>query len=259
MEVKTLVLTGYGINCDFEVANAFKMAGAHADRIHFNEILQKKLLEQYHILAIPGGFAFADDLGSGRVFANKLKFKLRSQVQEFIAEGKLVFGGCNGFQILAKAGLLPDPKTMGQTTTLAANDSGKFEDRWVWLKNAGSKCIWTRGIDKLYVPVRHGEGKFYADPEILRELEKNKQIVFKYFNPLKPKALNAEYPWNPNGALMDIAGICDHTGRVFALMPHPEVFTYPTNHPRWTRGEAKNGEGLKVFENAVQYAKKRLV
>jgi len=258
VEVKALVLTGYGINCDFELQNAFRMAGARADRIHFNEVLQKKLLEEYHILALPGGFAFADDIASGRVFANKLRFKLKTQVSEFVSQEKLVLGVCNGFQILVKAGILP-AKDFKQTTTLTFNDSGHFEDRWVWLKQENNNCVWTKGIKELYLPVRHGEGKFYADAETLKALAKNKQIVFRYFNPFKPKAKHAEYPWNPNGSLDDIAGISDESGRVFALMPHPEAFAFATNHPRWTRGEAKRGEGLKVFENAVEYAKKKLV
>ncbi|MEM4254837.1 MAG: phosphoribosylformylglycinamidine synthase I [Candidatus Norongarragalinales archaeon] len=259
MEVKTLVLTGYGINCDFETQNAFKTAGAHADRVHFNDVLQKNMLKDYHILAIPGGFSFADDIASGKVFANKLRFKLQTQIQDFIDAGKLAIGICNGFQILVKAGLLPNPKSLEQTTTLTFNDSGHFEDRWVCLKNADSRSVWTKGIKELALPVRHGEGKFIAGEETLALLNKNKQIVFRYFNPHKKSAKNAEYPWNPNGSMEDIAGICDETGRVFGLMPHPEAFCFATNHPRWTRGEAKQGEGLKVFENAVEYARKKLV
>jgi len=261
LEVKTLVLTGYGINCDFELQNAFQMAGARADRVHFNDVMQKNMLKDYHILAIPGGFAFADDIASGKVFANKLRFKMQTQVQDFISAGKLVIGVCNGFQILVKAGLLPNPKELAQTTTLTYNDSGHFEDRWVHLKNGDSKSVWAKGIKELPLPVRHGEGKFVASEQTLAELNKNKQIAFRYFNPSKPKAPagSAGYPWNPNGALEDIAAVCDETGRVFGLMPHPEAFVFPTNHPQWTRGETKTGEGLKIFQNAVDYAKKRLV
>lgn len=256
MEVKTLVLTGYGINSDFELQNSFRMAGAQADRVHFNDAMQKNLLREYHILAIPGGFAFADDIASGKVFANKLRFKMQTQVQDFISQGKLVIGICNGFQILVKAGLLPNPKELAQTTTLTFNDSGHFEDRWVQLKGCDSKSVWAKGIKELPLPVRHGEGKFVASEETLALLNKNKQVAFRYFNPSKAKA---EYPWNPNGAMEDIAAICDETGRVFGIMPHPEAFAFPVNHPRWTRGEAKEGEGLKIFQNAVDYAKKRLV
>jgi len=234
------------------------MAGARADRIHFNEVLTKNTLKDYHILAIPGGFAFADDIASGKVFANKLRFKIQTQLQDFISQGKLVIGVCNGFQILVKAGILPNPKNLEQTTTLTFNDSGHFEDRWIHLKNADSKSVWAKGIKDLTLPVRHGEGKFVASEETITTLAKNKQIVFRYFNPSKPKA-KADYPWNPNGSLEDIAAICDETGRVFGLMPHPEAFSFFTNHPRWTRGEAKEGEGMKVFQNAVEYAKKKLV
>ncbi len=258
MEVKTLVLTGYGINCDYELQNAFKAAGARADRVHFNEVLQKHSLKDYHILAIPGGFANGDDISSGRVFANKLKFKLKTQLEDFIDDGKLVIGVCNGFQILVKAGILPDPKAMEQTTTLSFNDSGHFEDRWISLKNTDSKCVWAKGIKQIDLPVRHGEGKFYAPIELVKELEKKRQVVFKYFNPGKLNAKSAEYPWNPNGSIEDIAAICDPTGRVFGIMPHPEAFAFVTNHPQWTRGNVKAPDGLRIFQNAVDYAQKKL-
>lgn len=260
MEVKTLVLTGYGINSDFELQNAFSMAGAKAERVHFNEVLAKNTLGDYHILAIPGGFSFGDDISSGKVFANKLKFKLKTQLQEFVDEGKLIIGICNGFQILVKAGLLPDTKTLEQTTTLTFNDSGHFEDRWVYLKNEDAKSVWAKGIKQLQLPVRHGEGKFYTDPESLKRFEKNRQVAFKYFNPLKQGAKQAEYPWNPNGSLDDIAALSNESGRVLGIMPHPEAFIFPQNHPQWTRGETKApvGEGLKLFQNAVDYAAKKL-
>jgi phosphoribosylformylglycinamidine synthase len=259
VEVKTLVLTGYGINCDFETQNAFALAGAKAERVHFNELLQKNNLEKYQILAIPGGFSFADDIASGKVFAAKLKRKMRDQLVKFVDEGNLVIGICNGFQILVKAGILPNPKSFEQTATVTFNDSGHFEDRWVWLKQEkNSNCIWTKGVNEIYLPVRHGEGKFYAQKETMNSLRRKRQIVFRYMNPLK-KSSKAEYPWNPNGSLEDIAGISDESGRVFALMPHPEAFSFITNHPRWERGEAKKAEGLKIFQNAVEYARKKLV
>ena len=259
MEVKTLVLTGFGLNTDWEMQNAFSLAGAVSHRIHFNEVLSKKLLEQYHILAIPGGFSFADDIAGGRVFGNKLKFKLKTQLSDFLDEGKLLLGVCNGFQILSKAGILPSTKSFAQTTALTFNDSGHFEDRWVCLQSEKTNCVWTKGIQTLFLPVRHGEGKFYARAETLKHLNENKQIVFRYSNPLKPKAKQAGYPSNPNGSLENIAGICDETGRVFALMPHPEAFSFTFNHPRWTREKIEKAEGLKIFQNAVDYAKRKLV
>lgn len=258
MEVKTLVLTGFGINCDLELQHAFHTAGSKAELVHFNEVLSKDNLEKYQILALPGGFSFADDIASGKVFANKLRRKFKDQLEQFVKDGKLVIGVCNGFQALVKAGLLPDPTTFEQTTTLTFNDSGHFEDRWIWLKNGGANSPWTNGVKEITLPVRHGEGKFYAQSETIKELEKNKQIALRYFNPSK-KTGAAGYPWNPNGSLNDIAGIVDKTGRVFGLMPHPEAFAFFTNHPRWTRGESKEGEGLKIFKNAVEYAKKKLV
>jgi phosphoribosylformylglycinamidine synthase len=261
MTPKVLVLTGYGINCDMELAHAFKLAGADAERVHLTDLINgTKKLSDFHILALPGGFSFGDDIASGKVLANMLKYNLGEQIQEFIDAGKLIIGICNGFQAMVKMGLLPafDGDYAAQEVTLTFNDSGRFEDRWVHLKaNKNSKCVFTRGIGGIYLPVRHGEGKFVAkNPQTLSRLKKNNQVVFQYVN--EEESL-AGYPFNPNGSVENIAGICDETGRVFGMMPHPEAFQHRTNHPRWTREELpEEGAGVAIFRNAVEYVRERL-
>ena len=261
MTPKVLVLTGYGINCDIETKHAFDLAGARAERVHLTDLLNGKMkLADYHILALPGGFSFGDDIASGKVLANMIKYNLGDQLQEFIKEGKLIIGICNGFQAMVKMGLLP---AFGrdyslQDVTLTFNDSGRFENRWVHLKtNATSKCIFTRGIKKIYLPVRHGEGKFVVkDQQVLERLKKNDHIVFQYVD---IEGNTAGYPKNPNGSVENIAAICDETGRVFGMMPHPEAFQHKTNHPAWTREELpEEGAGMAIFRNAVDHAKKNL-
>lgn len=260
-KTKVCVITGFGINCDYETANAFTLAGADAERVHINDLIDgRKYLSEYHILVFPGGFSFGDDIASGKIFAAKFKASLFEDLKKFIKDGKLVIGICNGFQVMVKMGLLPDMDA-GQTVTLSHNDSGKFECRWVYLSvNKKSPCIFTKGIDKLYLPVRHGEGKFIVkDLNILRNIEKNNLSAVRYSDE-KGKPTN-KYPQNPNGSVNSIAGICDKTGRVFGLMPHPEAFCHPTNHPRWTRQEklAPEGDGLRIFRNAVNYVKSKLI
>ena len=261
MTPKVLVLTGYGINCDIETQHAFNLAGSQAERIHLTDLLNGKVkLADFNILALPGGFSFGDDIGSGKVLANMIRYNLGDQLQEFIEQGKLILGICNGFQAMVKMGILPafDGDYSTQEVTLTFNDSGRFENRWVHLNaNTVSKCIFTRGIKNIYLPVRHGEGKFVVkNPQVLERLKKNNHIVFRYVdidgNP-------AGYPQDPNGSIDNIAAICDETGRVFGMMPHPEAFQHKTNHPAWTREELpEEGAGMAIFRNAVDYAKKNL-
>ena len=258
---KVLVLTGYGINCDIETRHAFKLAGANAERVHINDLIsEKERLADYHILAFPGGFSFGDDIASGKVLANMVKYNIGEQIQEFIDSGKLIIGICNGFQAMVKMGLLPgfngDYGT--QEVTLTFNDSGRFEDRWVHLKaNERSKCVFTKGIDNIYLPVRHGEGKFITkNPQVFAKLRKGNHIVFQYTD---SQGNPAGYPHNPNGSIDNIAAICDETGRVFGMMPHPEAFQHRTNHPRWTREELpEEGAGIAIFRNAVVFVKDNL-
>lgn len=259
--VKVLILLAAGINCDLETEEAFKQAGALAKRVHVNDLLAaKEGLQDYHILVLPGGFSFGDDISSGQVLAKKLKYKFMGPIQEFIARGKLVLGICNGFQVMVKLGLLPgfEGNYQEQKATLTFNDSGKFEDRWVYLKiNPKAPCVFTKGIEGLYLPIRHGEGKFVSqDEEVLEKLVEGNQVVAQYVD---SKANFGGYPVNPNGSQRHIAGICDPTGRIFGLMPHPEVFVRKTQHPRWTRGDLKESDGLKIFKNAVAYVRENLV
>jgi phosphoribosylformylglycinamidine synthase len=207
-------------------------------------------------MAIPGGFSFGDHIASGRVLANRLRYALGQELKSFVADGKLVIGICNGFQVLVKMGLLPGfDGDFEQKVTLTLNDSGKFEDRWVYLKlDPASKCVFSRDVDSIYLPVRHGEGKFMVDCDAtLDKLRAGGQVVFRYCS---PDGDEATYPYNPNGSVDDIAGICDFTGRVFGMMPHPEAYLYRENHPRWTREQLPaEGLGRQIFRNAVEYVR----
>ena len=258
--VKVIVIRAAGTNCDKETADAFIRQGAEAELVHINQLKnKKKKLSSYHILAIPGGFTYGDDIASGRILANELKFNLKDDVSKFINDGKLIIGICNGFQVLVKSGLLPEGNTFNQTTTLNLNDSCKFEDRWIYLKNnPQSPCIWTKNIkDVMELPIAHAEGKFIADKEVIKSLGDNNQIVFKYVN---AQGETGSYPDNPNGSIDDIAGICDQTGRIFGLMPHPERFLTLNHNPRAQRlKEAKPIDGNIIFKNAVNYIKNNVL
>lgn len=266
-KVKAIVLTGNGVNCEMEMAHACRLAGADTvDIVYTGELLAGgKKLDDYHFLNLPGGFLDGDDLGSAKAGANRFlhgrvrekEERLFDQLLRFIGEGKLVLGVCNGCQLMVKLGLLPafDGNYGRQEATLTVNDSGRFEDRWVYLRvNPRSPCVFTRGIDRLYLPVRHGEGKFVPmDEAVLDRLEKNGHVVVQYSDGNCREAVT-DYPANPNGAVRAIAGICDETGRLFGLMPHPEAFLHYTNHPRWTREILpEEGMGLALFRNAVAF------
>ena len=266
---KVLILKAAGINCDQETAFAFQSAGAVTESVHINQLVSgEKKLNAYQILVLSGGFTYGDDIAAGKILANELKCKLFEGLKDFIQDGKLIIGICNGFQILVKAGILPGNGTFEQEATLAGNDSGFFEDRWVYLKSSVIRlepsevasapvvsCVWTRGIkDIIYLPVAHGEGKFIPKNEdVLARLKKQGQIVFQYCD---AHGQEAGYPANPNGSIDHIAGICDTTGRVLGLMPHPERHLVSLQHPRWTReGLKKHGDGFAIFLNAVNFFK----
>ena len=260
-KIKVLVLRTAGTNCNEETAFAFSYFGASVDQAHINALAagQKKLAD-YHILALPGGFSYGDDIASGRILANELRLKLGEDIKKFISDGKLVIGICNGFQILAKAGILPGLGSgLRQGVTLFHNDSAKFEARWIHLLVASSKCVWTQGMpSRIYLPVAHGEGKFIPrDAQILNALKANGQIVFDYCT---ADGGRPSYPDNPNGSIEHIAGICDPTGRVLGLMPHPERHFLSHQHPFWTRLKSKSplGDGAKIFENGINYMKEKL-
>jgi phosphoribosylformylglycinamidine synthase len=258
MSVRVLVLRAAGTNCDMETAFAFEHAGAVAERVHINEIIRKeKKLSDYQILAVPGGFTYGDDISSGKILANEVKYRLQDGFNRFLESGKLIIGICNGFQILAKCGLLPDAD-WNFKATLTLNTSGRFEDRWVYLKLSDSRCIWTKGLDSIiYLPVAHGEGRFITkDKNVLAGLNKKRQVALKYCD---SKGRPCGYPDNPNGSVQNIAGICDPSGRIFGLMPHPERHFLPVHHPRWMReGLKREGDGAMIFRNGVRYAKQNL-
>lgn len=252
MQTKALVLTGYGINCEQETKNAIEKVGGNAEIIHINMLFDReKSLSDYNFLVFPGGFAHGDDLGSGKVLANKFKFKLKDELLEFIKQKKLVMGICNGFQALVKLGILPIPD-FEQRVTLTINTSTKYEDRWVWLKaNPASPCIFTKGLGYFTLPVRHGEGRFLP-----RNDEELKNLVDKNLHALQyvdTRGQFAGYPWNPNGSVMNIAAICDESGKVFGIMPHPEAFREIYNCPYWKSANIKEAQGLRIFKNAVDY------
>ncbi len=296
---RVLILRAPGTNCDRETAFAFEQAGAKAELVHVNRLLEEPgLAGRFQIFCIPGGFSYGDDVAGGRILGNQIQYHLAEQMAELKVDGRLILGICNGFQVLIKSGVLlePDPQ-QGPPATLTYNDSGRYEDRWVRLAVRGTKSVFLAGIDTMYLPVAHAEGKFVArDAEALGQLEAAGQLVLRYvpqrtstcataclqavssggsqqhcFQGSSGTPEGAEdglqgssgtpdgtpavtYPDNPNGSVADVAGVCDATGRVLGLMPHPERHIDPTHHPRWTRGEAaEEGDGLQVFRNAVAY------
>ncbi|MGA2677924.1 MAG: phosphoribosylformylglycinamidine synthase I [Sedimentisphaerales bacterium] len=292
--VKAIVLRAAGINCDLETQHAFELAGAAADRVHINRIIEdKSLLDGYQILVVPGGFSYGDDVAAGKILANQIKHHLYEQVRKFIDAGKLVLGICNGFQVLVKAGILPgfsssavrdasrekemDSRLRGNDSTQYAirntqdeitvtyNDSNKYEDRWVYLAPVTDRCVFIEKGRQIYLPVAHGEGKIVTkDQQTLEKLKAEGFIAFKYVD---EKGSEGGYPVNPNGSFESIAGLTDSTGRVLGLMPHPERHVIFTQHPRWTRmtshepqvtSHEKDGDGITIFTNAVKYAKANL-
>lgn len=266
-KVNVLVLTGYGLNCDDETAHAFEQAGAAAHRVHINSVIDGSVrLEDHHVLVFIGGFGWGDDHGAGVIQAVRFKTHLGLRLLEFVERGRLVLGICNGFQALVNLGLLPgfDGDYRSRSVALINNECGNFRNQWVRLAvNPQSPCLFTKGIRLADLPVRHGEGKLYADGQVIERLKHNHQIVLRYALPDGSPA-GGRFPHNPNGSVEDIAGICDSTGRIFGLMPHPEAYNDWTNHPDWLRErEAAKREGkpfgvgptvgIRIFQNAVAY------
>ncbi len=247
--VRTCVITGYGINADRELEEAFRRAGSETERVHVSDLLETEDgLRRYDILAFPGGFSFGDHLGSGKVLAYLVKSRLKDALDRFIAEGKLVLGICNGFQTLVKMGILPNLSgAWKQEVSLIHNEAGVFDDRWVKVRyNRKNPSPWLAGLDRTSYPIRHGEGRFIAaSPEVSAELERRNLVALRYDGS------------NPNGSEADIAGITDATGRILGMMPHPEAFLENFNHPRWTREDVRDVSGLALFENAVSHSRNR--
>lgn len=251
---KVLVLQTDGINCDRETAYAFDLVGGQSQIVHINDLRKhRENLKNYQILAIPGGFSYGDDVAAGRILALELSSYLSDQLWEFKEKGKLILGICNGFQVLARTGLLPFGKLGEIKTTLAQNNSGHFECRWVNLKiEENNRCAFLDGWKGVVsYQVAHGEGKFFAHPGILEQIERENLVVFRYCdvlgNPIQ------RHPQNPNGSLNAIAGICDPSGRILGLMPHPERFVEKTHHPNWRRFPDLEPQGLPIFQKMISY------
>lgn len=268
---RVCVLRAPGTNCDVETAFAFDRCGGRSTRVHLFELIKSPaVLDEFQVLCVPGGFSYGDDIGAGVVLASQLRTRLRAALGRFLRGDKLVLGICNGFQALLKAGVLPngaedwpaddepeaDPGdgTNGLSTTLTWNENGRYTARWVRVKVASSNNVFLRGIDELDLPIAHAEGRLLPrDPQVLDRWQTRGQVALQYCaNPHGPDA--QRWPANPNGAFADIAGLGDASGRVLGLMPHPERFLFGTQHPQWTRtGRTGDGDGLRLFENAVQY------
>lgn len=250
---RVLVLRAPGTNCDVETAFAFDSCGGKSERIHLFRLLENPaLLRDFQVLCIPGGFSYGDDVGAGVIFGAQLQSRLAEALGEFLAADRLVLGICNGFQVLMKSGILPGggsawPRPAGvlPEATLTWNDNGRYTAKWVHLRTAGSPSVFLKGIDEIYLPIAHAEGKIaIRDESVLAGWKEHKQIALVY----------APHE-NPNGSTADIAGLCDPTGRVLGLMPHPERHIFATQHPHWTRLEraSDEGAGLRIFRNAVGY------
>ncbi len=253
MQPRAIILSGYGLNCEEETKFAFERVGARADIVHVNDLIARRgRLREYQILAIPGGFSYGDDTGSGKAYANKLKNHLAEELAAFATADKLMIGICNGFQVLTNAGLLPGALTF--------NDNARYSVRWVDLKVAGVSP-WLAGLKNISLPIAHGEGKFYADQRSLAALKKRNEIGLRYtkgeicaYQDLAP---------NPNGSLDSIAAVTSRKGRILGMMPHPERAMFFTQLPHWTylkeklrragQGLPADGPGLQIFRNAVQY------
>ena len=259
MKIKILILTGYGINAEKELKWGFELAGGQPEIIHLEDLINnKKRLFDYQIFAFPGGFSYGDHIASGRVLATRVKYTLLEEIKKFIEQKRLIIGICNGFQIITKMGLLPNCEgNFQQEASLIENDSGHFEDRWVWLKKGNSSSSWLNDIETIYVPVRHGEGKFIVKEDaIIKKMIENCQIAFQYINPDKKEENNVSYPFNPNGSILNIAGITNKEGNILGLMPHPEAFIFEENHPNWTEERKEKFTGLKILKNGIDYFKK---
>ena len=252
---RVLVLRAPGTNCDVETEFAFAQAGGKTERVHVNQLRENpSRIHDYQILCVPGGFSYGDDIAAGRILAEQMNHELGEVLREFRSQEKLILGICNGFQVLLKSGVLLSEDDQGPQATLAWNDSGRFEDRWVHLRTKSNHCVFLRDVERLYLPMAHAEGKFVArDQATFDALESGGQLVIRYCNDNGQPADG--FPANPNGSMGNVAGCCDTTGRVFGLMPHPERFLDATNHPSWTRCDKlpSEGQGGIIFRNAVQF------
>lgn len=254
MRPKVCILRSDGANCDEELFYAFEKFGALPEFVQVNELRNKsKKLKDFQILALPGGFSYGDDIASGKVLAVELVSFFKHELKEFVERKGIVLGICNGFQALVRTGLLPYNNLGSMEVTLAHNDSGHFECRWVKIKTEKSKCTLLPVGETLDIAINHGEGKFFAEPKILNRIELD-QLVFARYTDSRGNSTQ-QYPQNPNGAINAIAGITDPSGRIIGLMPHPEKFVDITQHPNWRRQKFTKPHGAYFFENLIKFAK----
>lgn len=269
--VKSLIITGFGINCEEELASAYRLAGAETKTVHINEILLKAYpIKGFNIVNFPGGFSFGDDISSGKVLANKIRYKrlssgntLLNELKTFVDKGNYILGICNGFQVLVKLGLLPNIRgEAGQEVTLSTNDSAKFENRWCYCKvSQKSNTPFLNGLDIIPLPVRHGEGKLIIKDDATKKAIETSHLNCLSYTDSMGKIVN-KYPLNPNGSDLNCAGLTDKTGRILGMMPHPEAYLSLYNNPDWGNIIRKNptrsddGEGLTFFKNIVNHIRK---
>jgi len=261
-KAKAIVLRAAGINCDMETQHALALAGAQTERIHINRIIDNPaMLDGYQIMVFPGGFSYGDDVAAGKVLANQVVHHLSDILHKFIEDGKLVLGICNGFQVMIKTGIVPGLDGAGnlnltaQKVTLTNNDSGKFEDRWVYLQPGTDRCVFINPDQRIYLPIAHGEGKIVCDSEqTLETVKTGGYVAFRYVD---ADGNEGDFPINPNGSQDSIAALTDSTGRAMGMMPHPERCVRWTQHPHWTRLKDREGfaDGMTIFTNAVNYVK----
>ncbi len=263
---KVIVLTGYGINCEEETAFAFEKSGAHPVIVHINDLIDNKaMLKNSEIFVFPGGFSYGDDTGSGKALANKIKNNLIDELESFISRDTLMLGICNGFQVMVNLGIVPALGGFSKEAqvSLEHNVSSRYQCRWIDLEiNQKSPSIFTKGISRLHIPVAHGEGNFFAPDETIESIMKKNLCVMQYVKSDGSPA-NGEFPFNPNGSMNDIASICDESGRVMGMMPHPERGMFFTQRDDWTGIKEKHlrsgqpvpeeSDGMMIFKNAVKY------
>lgn len=265
MKPKVIVMSGYGINCEEETKYVFEQSGAAADIVHVNDLIDGiKKFSDYQILAFPGGFSYGDDTGSGNAYANKVKNNLWDDLLKFVQDDKLVIGICNGCQMLSNLGLVPafDGEYGKRNIALRWNSTARYECRWVDIKVQSDKCVWTREMDTLKCPISSGEGNFYGEPDVIKRLNDDGQVVFRYIKP-DGELAGGEFPYSPNGSTEDIAAICDPSGRIMGIMPHPERNWNFYNQDNWTLVKEKaeregialpeEGQGMQIFRNGVEY------
>lgn len=254
---RIIVVKADGTNCDEELAFAFNVSGGNAEIVHVNQLRNKeKKFSDYNILAFAGGFAYGDDIVSGKILAVEMTSFFSDELKKFVErKDTLTIGICNGFQVLIRTGLLPFGNIGKMDATLTNNEKGLFECRWVKIKQQKSRCVFLKDPTNIMdVSINHGEGRFFANPDVIQKVEDENLVAFRYVDAKGNTTQN--YPENPNGAENAIAGICDPTGRILGMMPHPEKFNHITNHPNWRRLKLKKPEGLTIFENMINYVNK---